>query len=164
VAGKTRTVEIEDIGDNQIRAAVDGREQRIDFRSQGPGILSWLRGTAVVTAFVDGALPKLTVTVGGQALAVEIVDAHAAHAAHAAVAVRSGAKVGRLGVRAPIPGRLAKILVQVGAVVKAGQPLVVVEAMKMENEIRSPRDGTVGAISCAEGASVEAGQELVSLE
>jgi biotin carboxyl carrier protein len=64
-------------------------------------------------------------------------------------------------VRSTIPGRVVKLLVRAGDRVTAGQPTVVLEAMKMENELRAPRAGTVADIRCAEGAAVEAGQDLV---
>src|SRR5438270_628837 len=63
--------------------------------------------------------------------------------------------------RAPMPGRIVKILLKVGDRVTVGQPAIVVEAMKMENELRATRAGTVQAVRCEEGAAVEAGQDLV---
>ncbi len=63
-----------------------------------------------------------------------------------------------------MPGKVVKILVKAGDQVKARQGLVVVEAMKMENELRSPKDGRVSDVLVAEGASVEAGRLLVVVE
>jgi biotin carboxyl carrier protein len=68
---------------------------------------------------------------------------------------------GPLSVRAPIPGRVVRLLVKKGDQVAAGGGLVVLEAMKMENEIRSPRAGSVSEVLCTEGAAVESGQPLV---
>jgi biotin carboxyl carrier protein len=67
-------------------------------------------------------------------------------------------------VLAPMPGRVAKVLVKVGDVVAVRQSLVVVEAMKMENELRSPRAGTVVDVRVLEGARVEANALLVVVE
>jgi len=67
-------------------------------------------------------------------------------------------------VQSPMPGKVVKVLVTVGDEVKAGQGVVVVEAMKMENELKSPKDGKVKAVSAKEGQAVEAGQSLVTLE
>ena len=83
--------------------------------------------------------------------------------------VRPGARaeVARHGpqrVVAPMPGRIAKVLVQAGDVVAARQGLVVVEAMKMENELRSPRAGTVTEVRAVEGALVEANAVLIVIE
>jgi pyruvate carboxylase subunit B len=66
--------------------------------------------------------------------------------------------------RAQMPGRVVKLLCQVGEVVSADQGLVVVEAMKMENELRAPAAGTVRRIAAQPGLAVEAGQVLVEIE
>jgi biotin carboxyl carrier protein len=65
---------------------------------------------------------------------------------------------------APMPGRIVKVLVKAGDRVARGQGLVVVEAMKMENELRAPREGTVAAVRVSEGMSVEASAVLVVVE
>jgi len=74
----------------------------------------------------------------------------------------AGAADGR--VLAPMPGRVVKVLVAPGAVVEAKQGVVVVEAMKMENELRAPRAGTVREVRVSEGTSVEAQTVLVVIE
>jgi biotin carboxyl carrier protein len=63
-----------------------------------------------------------------------------------------------------MPGRVAKLLVTAGDEVKAGQPLVVLEAMKMENELRSPKDGKVAEVLVREGQAVEAQTKLCTVE
>jgi biotin carboxyl carrier protein len=63
----------------------------------------------------------------------------------------------------PLPGKVVAVKVKAGSTVKKGQVLVVLEAMKMENEIVAPRDGTVKEVYVSEGASVNVGQPLVSL-
>jgi biotin carboxyl carrier protein len=57
-------------------------------------------------------------------------------------------------VKAPIPGQIARVLVEVGEQVETGQPLLVLEAMKMENQVRAPRSGTIGQLNVAAGQSV----------
>ena len=74
----------------------------------------------------------------------------------------SGSHVaGEATVAAPMPGRVVRVLVGPGDAVKARQPIVVVEAMKMENELRSPKAGVVKEVSVSAGTSVEAGRSLV---
>lgn len=67
-------------------------------------------------------------------------------------------------VTAPMPGKVVRVLVSPGQEVKEGEGLLVVEAMKMENELGSPKDGTVKEIHVQEGASVEGGAKLVVVE
>ena len=82
-----------------------------------------------------------------------------------AVGMREGgAKADAVFVKAPMPGRVVRVLVGVGDRVTAKQGVVVVEAMKMENELRSPRDGVVKEIFAAPGAAVDAGAVLVVVE
>jgi biotin carboxyl carrier protein len=75
----------------------------------------------------------------------------------------SGSGAGEQSVVAPMPGRVVRVLVGPGDEVQARQPLVVVEAMKMENELRSPRSGTIKEVTVSAGMSVEAGRVLVTV-
>jgi biotin carboxyl carrier protein len=65
---------------------------------------------------------------------------------------------------APMPGKIVRVLVKAGEVVRTRQPMVVVEAMKMENELRAGRDGTVAEVLAREGASVDAGALLIVIQ
>jgi biotin carboxyl carrier protein len=71
---------------------------------------------------------------------------------------------GRAIIKSPMPGRVARVLVGVGDRVAARQGVVVVEAMKMENELRAPRDGVVTEVNVFQGAAIEAGAVLVVIE
>ena len=104
----------------------------------------------------------------------EVVSDGRTFRAVAAVAGRSSHRVrsepgpsrveGRQTVMAPMPGRVVRVLVAVGDRVTAGQAVVIVEAMKMENELRAPRDGVVREVAAREGAAVEAGAVLVAMD
>jgi biotin carboxyl carrier protein len=116
-------------------------------------------------ASVDGAGTKMTVEIRRPGadplvLAAEVTDARRAKIA---VPARAGNDAAPITMRSPIPGRVVKLLVKVDDRVKAGQTVVVLEAMKMENELRAPRAGRVSALRCAEGTAVEAGQDLVTI-
>jgi biotin carboxyl carrier protein len=161
VAGQARSVELEPKGGGQWRVVVDGKERTLEVRV-GQGSFTWIDGTTVVQAAVDGALPRPTVTLRRQVIPVEIADAQTAALASAGKGRAQAA--GAATVRAPIPGRVARVLVKVGDAVSAGKGLVVLEAMKMENEIKAPRDGVVKSVGCSEGAAVETGQTLVVIE
>jgi len=75
--------------------------------------------------------------------------------------VGTSAPASAASVKAPMPGRIVRVLVGVGDRVAARQPVVVVEAMKMENELRSPRDGVVTQVLATPGAAVESGAVLI---
>ena len=74
------------------------------------------------------------------------------------------AHTGPITVKAPMPGLVRAVTVAVGDEVPTGGRLLLLEAMKMENEIKAPRDGVVKSVGCAEGAAVESGQTLVVIE
>ncbi|HVH27716.1 MAG TPA: biotin/lipoyl-containing protein [Vicinamibacterales bacterium] len=71
---------------------------------------------------------------------------------------------GPLRISAPMPGKVVRVLVEPGQSVRARQPIVVVEAMKMENALRADRDGTVAEVLVSQGTSVEAGALLVVIQ
>jgi biotin carboxyl carrier protein len=163
VGGAAVAVELEPLEGGAVRVVVGGRERLIEPRASGPGRYHWLEGARVVTAEVDGSGAKLAVTVAGQTLLAEVADARAAQLLE--VVARAATKpAGPVALRAPMAGRVLKILARPGDAVKAGAGVVVVEAMKMENELRAPRDATVRELRVSEGVAVEAGQELALLD
>jgi biotin carboxyl carrier protein len=84
-------------------------------------------------------------------------------AAPASPAPAATGKIGSAIVKAPMPGTILSILVNVGQAVEKNQILCILEAMKMENEIVSPRDGVIASINTSKGAAVNAGDLLISL-
>ena len=100
------------------------------------------------------------ITVNGQTYVVDVEEVGGAPAAapKAAAPVAGGEPV-----KAPMPGTILDVKVKAGDVVKGGQTLCVLEAMKMENEIPAPKDGTVAQVVVTKGASVNAGDALVIL-
>ena len=87
----------------------------------------------------------------------------AAPAPKAAPAPAKSGSAGAIAVKAPMPGNIMKVNAKVGASVKKGDVLVVLEAMKMENDICAPADGTVASVEVAQGATVETDALLVTL-
>ncbi|MDK2813332.1 MAG: glutaconyl-CoA/methylmalonyl-CoA decarboxylase subunit gamma [Clostridiales bacterium] len=86
-----------------------------------------------------------------------------APAAAPAAAPKAAPAAGAKNVEAPMPGNILDVKVAVGAQVKRGDVLVILEAMKMENEIVAPQDGTVASVSVAKGDTVNVNDVLVSL-
>lgn len=87
----------------------------------------------------------------------------AAPAAPAAAAPKAAPAAGAVNVEAPMPGNILDVKVKAGDAVKAGDVLVILEAMKMENDIVAPQDGTVASVSVAKGDTVNVNDVLVSL-
>ena len=112
-----------------------------------------LGGSLAALGLAAGGLPRLSVT----------SPAAAQGAPAAAPAAAKAAPAGADVVKAPMPGNIVSISVSEGASVKKGQVLLVLEAMKMENEIVSPRDGVVSSILVSKGASVNSGDGLIAL-
>lgn len=121
-------------------------------------------------------MKNLRITVNGTAYDVQVEElgagaapapvAAAPVAAPKAAPAPAAAPAGGTGsvqVNAPMPGTVVSVKVTQGQSVKKGDTLVILEAMKMENEIAAPQDGTVASINCAKGESVDSGKLLVSL-
>ena len=117
------------------------------------------------TITVNGNVYDVTVEEGTGSTA-GAAKAAAPKAAAPKAAPKAAAPAGAQGavkVNAPMPGKILKVNVNAGAAVKKGDVLLVLEAMKMENEICAPQDGTVATVECAAGDSVESGKVLVSI-
>ena len=164
--GERRQVALRREGDRWI-AEIDGRPLEVSVVEAG-GRWSMLVGPpegghyeSHQVAFEPTAAGELIVHVNGVAIPLTINDSRQRRVQAAG---DRGESSGRRTIVAPMPGRIVKVLVKPDERVSARQPLVVVEAMKMENELRAPRSGTVAEVRVSEGASVEAKAVLVVLE
>jgi biotin carboxyl carrier protein len=126
-----------------------GAEHSTD--SHGP------RGASHEIAIEPQRQGRLLVHVDGQAVPVTVLAPGKRRSASDGAASTAGPAA----IVAPMPGRIVKVLVAPGDIVTAGQGLVVVEAMKMENELRAPRGGTVAEVRVREGVPVDANAVLV---
>ncbi len=167
--GRSRTVSIERAGPvtagaGRFRLTVDGASHLVDARRTGEFGLSLVfpeAGHASATIHVaPGQAP-------GEALAylagrIAAVGVNASRTGRGADS--GGAAHGEQKILAPMPGRVVRVLVGKGDQVEPRQPVIVVEAMKMENELRSPKAGRVKEIAVGAGTSVEAGRVLVVID
>jgi acetyl/propionyl-CoA carboxylase alpha subunit len=166
VAGRTRSVAVERIkGSQQFRVTVDGRVHRVDAVRVGSFGLSLLvdgdgAASREITVTPAGGRGEFLIGLDGRSVPASINARRTGRAS----ADAGGHAHGEQRVAAPMPGRVVRVLVAPGDEVSARQGVVVVEAMKMENELRSPKAGRIKEVSVSPGMSVEAGRVLVVVE
>lgn len=159
VEGKQFLVEI--IDDKHV--SVDGKVYEVDFES--------VSGQPVYSLIVDGRSHEgyaaqgednWQVLLRGRLYPVTVEDEREKRLRSAA----SGGVIetGEFHLRAPMPGLVVTILVEEGQTVKRGQVLLILESMKMQNELKSPRDGTIGRVRVKAGETVEQKQTLLSVQ
>ena len=124
-----------------------------------PGVFSVLIGSRSFTVHTAPCGDRLEVWIGAERHFLSLADARDRSGAGAKMSA-----AGPIQIRAQMPGKVIKLLAQVGDRVQTGRGLIVVEAMKMQNEMKSPKDGKVSKISVAEGAAVAAGETLIVVE
>jgi biotin carboxyl carrier protein len=154
-------LDIENLGDDRYALTIGGR--RIEVEAQlTPGKAMTLRlGAATYAVEFEERGDEIGVLVKGQVSRFDVVDerAHLLRAANATFEAE-----GKQTMTSPMPGKVVKVFVKPGDVVTEGQGLVVVEAMKMENELKAPKAGTVIEVVAKEGQTVENGAKLVVVE
>jgi biotin carboxyl carrier protein len=157
VNGRSQSVRVAG-GDGRYRVTIGEQTLEVDARSPISGLMSLLVGGVSHVADVAPAEGGRLVEVDGATYLVE-VEAHARHV----IRTRGGAGGGGAGqtVKAPLPGKVTHVAVAVGDRVERGQTVVVIEAMKMENEFKAAAAGTVAEIRVQPGQAVNAGDVLV---
>ena len=165
--GTTRVVAIDTSGPDRFRVMVDGQAHVVRaVRATEFGLSMMLEDAAAATGAIrdvqvtPGGSGELLVTIGGRTVAVTVNGRRTTRAKSDAAAHAHGAQ----SVVAPMPGRVVRVLVGAGDAVTVRQGVVVVEAMKMENELRAPKAGKVREVSVTPGMSVEAGRVLMVIE
>jgi pyruvate carboxylase subunit B len=160
IAGRQHLVELVE-RQGRLTATVDGQAVGLsyeDIDDQGQ-LLVLSRGRSYGVS-IEGDQNQIGITIAGHLYDVHIEDERE-RAAHAAE--RSRAKAGGL-VRAIMPGVVVEVLVAPGATVEAGESLLILEAMKMQNEISAPSAGIVQELHVSKGQAVAAGAKLVTLK
>jgi biotin carboxyl carrier protein len=163
VDGRARTVSVEGAGQGRYRVVMDGARYLVDAARIGEFGLSLILGDGGVTSrevqiAPAGSRGDLLVALDGRTVPAATNGRRRRRAG-----ADAAADVGEQTVVAPMPGRVVRVLIGPGDHVTARQPMLVVEAMKMENELRSPKAGTVKEVTVSAGMSVEAGRVLVTI-
>jgi biotin carboxyl carrier protein len=161
IGGETVDVEVVRDGDH-VTAKVGDREYTIEVAEPEANVYALRDGAKLTEVFVSPTKPGASaiVTVGGKEVEFDLIDpkrlrGSGIDAEHAG---------GTAEIKTAMPGQLVRILVEVGAEVKKGDGILVVEAMKMQNEMKSPKDGIVKELRSTEGSTVNAGDILAVIE
>lgn len=160
------------LGDRTIEVDLTGPTPVVDGVPVADAELAALPGTPVRHLLAEGVSYEMTaqpgdrrgrwrIALGGSRFEVDAVDERT----RAIREMTGGGEAEAVkSVNAPMPGLVVRLLVEPGEAVRAGQGLVIVEAMKMENELKAPADGTVARIEVQPGQTVDKGAALVVLE
>jgi acetyl/propionyl-CoA carboxylase alpha subunit len=141
---------------SQLVATIGDRRVKADAAKISPGVYSILLDGRSLEVRVEALVDGMLLRTAGREYRVEIVDPRSWRRS------RSGRidPAGRQQIAAPMAGKVVRVLVSPGQQVETGQGLLVVEAMKMQNEIRSPKTGTVDRLLAREGQTVNSGEIL----
>jgi biotin carboxyl carrier protein len=159
--GQDRTVVVDGpLPDGRFRVTIDGQTREVDAKPIRPGTWSIMLDGASFVVDRDKRRNGIAASVGASEATLQVEDA--LHRRLASAASPRGAARGET-IRAPIAGKVVKVLVAVGDTVAPGSPVIVLEAMKMENELVSERGGTVAQVAKQAGQAVDTGDLLVEL-
>ena len=159
VDGKAHRLELARKGD-QWDCKLDGRAVPVDPVLLRRNVLSLLIDGVSYEVRREQTVSGLRLSIGSARYAVELRDPRSLHSWQ----TESGSAEDKKKIVAPMPGKVVRVLVKQGAEVQAGQGVVVVEAMKMQNELKSPKQGIVQKVMAVEGATVNAGDVLLIVE
>jgi biotin carboxyl carrier protein len=160
VDGKTHRLELTR-GEKTWLCKVDDQEIEVDAALTARDVMSVLvSGKAYEVKRERSPQGELHLVIGSARYAVDVQDPRSLRTRRAA----GGAEAGPQKLTAPMPGKIVRIMVAVGDEVKVGQGIIVMEAMKMQNEMKSLKDGKVQRILTSEGSTVNPGDTLAVIE
>jgi biotin carboxyl carrier protein len=156
--GRTLRVKISEPSPNRFTVTLGDKDYDVDFLEPQPNIFSLIIGGRSFEVDVDAATAsdRFDIVIKGDSYEIEVVEEKKKKLA----LKRSKGASGRQDMRSPMAGNVRQVLVQPGNRVAAGQVLLILEAMKMENEIKSPIEGIVGSVTAREGVAVSSGDPL----
>jgi biotin carboxyl carrier protein len=161
IDGKLRRLDLSQNAANGVWVGtLDGEHIEIDARLLQPGILSLIVQGHAYRCVLDEGPVETAIQIGGQRYLLSIEDPRSLTARNR----KAGASGGLQVVKAPMPGRIVRLLVAPGDQVAAHQGVVVIEAMKMQNELKAARAGKVLEVKTEAGATVTAAEVLLLIE
>jgi biotin carboxyl carrier protein len=164
INGDERSVEVTELAGGKFRLVMDGREMMVDARQVSDTTMSLVNGDQAYNVELeqDPSGKGDNVLVRGHLINVEVMDLRSMRLRKAAET--AGGPAGPAQVSAPMPGMVVDVLVEEGQEVEEGQGLLVVEAMKMENELKAPKAGVIKNLKATKGEAVDSGVALCVIE
>ena len=152
--------EIEILADGSI--TVDGKKRDVDFRALGPAMYSILAENVSHELTIEEREDEIEVLMRGRLYSNHVLDERAL-----LMAQRTGGfanDTGEVNIKSPMPGLIVAARVELGQTVKAGDTVVILESMKMQNELKASKDGTVGTVNVQPGQTVEQNKILLTIQ
>ena len=146
-----------------LTAEIDGRVYELEASEPEPNVYLFKHANRIYQIFVsptEKTAASFAASVGNYNYEIKIFDPKRLRGTSA----NGGATEGASEIKTAMPGKIVRVLAEAGAEIKAGDGVIIVEAMKMQNEMKSPKDGTVKEIRFVEGATVNAGDVLAVIE
>lgn len=157
IAGKTRVI---DWKPGDATAILDGSPIQVEARLLRPGVLSLLVNGRAWRVVLDSDAAETSLHIAAERVDYAVNDPRSLKARRA----RTGGADGPRAIKASMPGRVVRVLAKKGDVIEAHQGVVVIEAMKMQNELKSPKPGKVAELRVSPGDTVATGDVLAVIE
>jgi len=158
INGKSYRLDLS-LADGRWSCRLDGRDLEVDAVLARPDVLSLRIGNLAYEVMCERVANDLYLWVGSTRFAADVRDPRSLRGR-----ARAGDDHGPKKITAPMPGKVVRVMVRAGDQVEPGAGVAVVEAMKMQNEIKSPKKGTIQKILVSEGATVNAGDVMAVVE
>jgi biotin carboxyl carrier protein len=162
VGGKNHEIAIQRVDEN-VSALIDDRQYELHVHDVGDGEYLLAQGYSVYNCRIETTQKhanELEVSIHGSSYKIKLIDPKRLRSSQ----TDADHDRGSAQLVAPMPGKVVRVLVEAGAHVQAGAGIVVVEAMKMQNEMKSPKTGIIVELKTAAGATVNAGDVLAVVE
>lgn len=160
LGGRIYQIEVEK-NQGEYLVTLDGKSYRVNSRQIAKGELSLIIDGRIYDLIIRGNAGSHQVDVGSCCYDIELWPSSAGRAI---LESKSRSKSGRISITTPMPGKVVKVLKGLNETVEQGEGVIVVEAMKMENELKSPREGKICEVKVSAGQAVESGEVLIIVE
>lgn len=159
VQGKSHKIKLEALPDESYRIDLDGMTYKGDVEALPGGAYSLIIEGRQYELYLDEGPEGFEIELNGYRYPVELVDPR-----RRAAGGGLGGKTGKIVIKSSMPGKVIKLLVEEGERVEANTGVIVLEAMKMQNELKTPKPGTVEKIHVVDGSKVEANAPLLVID